>query len=164
MQLGVPLTLQTVTMVNGSPEVRVTDFVPNPSYPVEIVLKRGSKERRYDARMDGNIAVFEDDGTLEAGIYSITVLCRDVAGKQKRFKQRDAVKVVDVTADAGIEASIEYNTEVHILDAAVFIAVNGGGNGGSGDGKYHVLLTQAQYDALDTYDDNAIYMIYEPES
>lgn len=164
MQLGVPLTLQTITMVNGEPRVTVTEFVPNPSYPVEIVLKRGSNERRYEARMDGNIAVFEDDGTLEAGKYSMTILCRDGAGKQKRFKQRDAVKIVDLTAEAGIEPSIEYNTEVHILDAAVFIAVSGGGNGGSGDGKYHVLLTQAQYDALDTYDDNAIYMIYEPES
>lgn len=164
MQLGIPLTLQTVTMVNGEPKVTVSEFIPNPSYPVEIILKRGSKERRYEARMDGNIAVFEDDGTLESGIYSMTILCRDGAGKKKRFKQRDAVKIVDLTAEAGIEPSIEYNTEVHILDAAVFIAVNGGGNGGSGDGKYHVLLTQAQYDALDTYDDNAIYMIYEPES
>ena len=26
------------------------------------------------------------------------------------------------------------------------------------------VMTQAQYDALDTYDDNAVYMIYEPES
>lgn len=47
MQLGIPLTLQTVTMVNGEPEVTVSEFIPNPSYPVEIVLKRGSKERRY---------------------------------------------------------------------------------------------------------------------
>lgn len=127
MQLGVPLTLQTVTMVNGNPEVTVTEFVPNPSYPVEIILKRGSKEHKYDARMDGNIAVFEDDGTLEAGIYSMTVLCRDSAGKQKRYKQRDSVKIVDLTAEAGIEPSIEYNTEVHILDAAVFMAVSGVG-------------------------------------
>lgn len=127
MQLGIPLTLQTVTMVNGEPEVTVSEFIPNPSYPVEIVLKRGSKERRYEARMDGNIAVFEDDGTLESGIYSMTILCRDGAGKKKRYKARDAVKVVDLTAEAGIEPSIEYDSEIHVLDAAVFMAVSGVG-------------------------------------
>lgn len=127
MQLGIPLTLQTVTIVNGEPKEKVTEFVPNPSFPVEIILKRGSKELRYEARMDGNIAVFEDDGALEAGIYSMTILCRDGAGKRMRFKKRDAVKVVDLTAEAGIEAGIEYNAETHYLDAAVFMAVSGVG-------------------------------------
>lgn len=127
LQLAIPLTIQTVTVDDGETSAAVTDFVPNPSYPVEIVLKRGSNERRYDARMDGNIAVMEDAGTLDRGTYSVIVLCRNDAGEPLRFKQRDVVEVVDLTAEAGIEASIEYNAETHYLDAAVFMAVSGVG-------------------------------------
>lgn len=123
--LAIPLTLQTVTEEDGTPSTTVTEFVPNASYPVEIVLKRGPKERRFEARMDGNIAVMEDAGTLEAGTYSVIVLCRDNAGDLKRFKQRDVVEVVDVTADAGIDPGIEYNAETHYLDAAVFLFAKG---------------------------------------
>lgn len=125
--MAIPLTIQTVTVDDGETSATVTDFVPNPSYPVEIVLKRGSKERRYDAWMDGNIAVMEDPGTLERGTYSVIVLCRNDAGEPLRFKQRDVVEVVDLTAEAGIEAGIEYNAETHYLDAAVFMAVSGVG-------------------------------------
>ena len=125
--LAIPLTIQTVTVEDGVSSTTVTDFVPNASYPVEIVLKRGPKERRFEARMDGNIAVMEDAGTLGAGTYSVIVLCRDNAGDLKRFKQRDVVEVVDVTADAGIDPGIEYNAETHYLDAAVFLAVSGVG-------------------------------------
>lgn len=127
LQLAIPLTIQTVTVDDGETSATVTDFVPNPSYPVEIVLKRGSKERRYDAWMDGNIAVMEDPGTLERGTYSVIVLCRNDAGEPLRFKQRDVVEVVDLTAEADIEAGIEYNAETHYLDAAVFMAVSGVG-------------------------------------
>lgn len=127
LRLAIPLTIQTVTVDDGETSAAVTDFVPNPSYPVEIVLKRGSKERKYDAWMDGNIAVMEDSGTLERGIYSVIVLCRNDAGEPLRFKQRDVVEVVDLTAEAGIEAGIEYNAEAHYLDAAVFMAVSGVG-------------------------------------
>lgn len=127
LRLAIPLTIQTVTVDDGETSAAVTDFVPNPSYPVEIVLKRGSKERKYDAWMDGNIAVMEDSGTLERGIYSVIVLCRNDAGEPLRFKQRDVVEVVDLTAEAGIEAGIEYNAETHYLDAAVFMAVSGVG-------------------------------------
>ncbi len=127
LQLAIPLTIQTVTVDDGETSATVTDFVPNPSYPVEIVLKRGSKEQRYDAWMDGNIAVMEDPGTLERGTYSVIVLCRNDAGEPLRFKQRDVVEVVDLTAEAGIEAGIEYNAETHYLDAAVFMAVSGVG-------------------------------------
>lgn len=127
LQLAIPLTIQTVTVDDGETSATVTDFVPNTLYPVEIVLKRGSKERRYDARMDGNIAVMEDAGTLDRGTYSVIVLCRNDAGEPLRFKQRDVVEVVDLTAEAGIEAGIEYNAETHYLDAAVFMAVSGVG-------------------------------------
>lgn len=137
LQLAIPLTIQTVTVDDGETSATVTDFVPNPSYPVEIVLKRGSKEQRYDAWMDGNIAVMEDLGTLERGTYSVIVLCRNDAGEPLRFKQRDVVEVVDLTAEAGIEAGIEYNAETHYLDAAVFMAV-------SGVGIANVLVTESQ--------------------
>lgn len=125
LQLAIPLTIQTVTVDDGETSATVTDFVPNPSYPVEIVLKRGSKERRYDAWMDGNIAVMEDPGTLERGTYSVIVLCRNDAGEPLRFKQRDVVEVVDVTADAGIDPGIEYNAETHYLDATIFLFAKG---------------------------------------
>jgi len=44
---------------------------------------------------------------------------------------------------------------------------DGQGSGGDGQGgtsdKLHVVLTQAEYDALGIYDENTIYLIYEDE-
>ena len=164
LRLAIPLTLRTVEKENG--EITATDspFIPSDAQPVMVEFSKAARRYAISAEMQGNVAYIEEKGKMPVGVYDIAVSCFDGDGNPYRFKQATTLQIVDLTAEAGIEPSIEYNTEVHILDAAVFIAVSGGGNGGSGDGKYHVLLTQAQYDALDTYDDNAIYMIYEPES
>lgn len=161
--LGVPLTLKTVTVVDGRINTTVTDFFPNDSWPVEVVLKRGPKERRFVARMDGHIAVVEDAGTLECGTYSLTVLCRDAADEPLRFKKRDAVEIVDETAAAGIDPGIEFNAEIQYLDAAVFLAVSGGGGEG---GLRHELISASEFERrreAGTLSENTIYLIPEEE-
>lgn len=165
LRLAIPLTIQTVTVDDGETSAAVTDFVPNPSYPVEIVLKRGSKERKYDAWMDGNIAVMEDAGTLDCGTYSVIVLCRNGADDPLRFKQRDVLEVVDETAAAGIDPGIEYNAETQWLDAAVFLAVSSGGGGGEG-GLRHELISASEFErrrAAGMLSENTIYLIPEEE-
>ena len=166
--LAIPLTLQTVTVEDGTPSTTVTDFYPNASWPVEVILKRGPKERRFVARMDGHIAVMEDAGTLDCGTYSVIVLCRKGADDPLRFKQRDVLEVVDETAAAGIDPGIEYNAETQWLDAAVFLAVSSGGGGGEGGegGLRHELISASEFErrrAAGTLSENTIYLIPEEE-
>lgn len=133
LRLAIPLTLRVIELNDegGTPVATDSDFVPNSSYPVEVLLTRGSKglkEYRYQAHMsDGNVAVMEDRGEIETGTYSVTVLCRNDAGDPMRFKQKQVVQIVDLTAEAGIEAGIEFEAQTHYLSGAVYMAVSGVG-------------------------------------
>lgn len=130
LRLAIPLTLRVIELneEGGAPVATNSDFVPNPNFPVEVLLTRGSTVYRYQAQMrEGNVAVMEDAGEIETGTYSVTVLCRNDAGEPMRFKQKQVVQIVDLTAEAGIEAGIEYQAQTHYLSGAVYIAVSGVG-------------------------------------
>lgn len=141
LKLAIPLTLRTITLENGTSVATDTDYIPSSGSPVVVEfgninspLKHG-----FNATMrDGNVAVVEDKGTIPVGCYAITVCCTDDNGDPRRFKQRCVLNVVDVTADAGIEAGIEFEGTEWYLDAAIFLAVKGedGADGADGaDGR-----------------------------
>lgn len=129
LRLGIALQVVKITSVEGVVDKQVEDFVPNPNFPVKVLLTRGSMVCEFTATMEGNVAVIEDKGTVQVGKYALTVLCRDDDGNPMRFKQKDAVSIVDLTAEAGIVPGAEFETGTQWLDAAVFLAMGSGGGG-----------------------------------
>lgn len=142
LRLAIPLQLETVTLENGEPKVTYTDFIPNPSYPVTVVLAKGTASIEIDAVMEGNVAVAIEPGTITEGRYSLTVLCHDDQGRAMRHKRRAAVEVYDVTADAGLPEGIEFNSEAHILDATIFLFAKGD----KGDGIAGISVDESDKD------------------
>lgn len=137
LRIAVPLTLRTVEVVDGVITATDTDFTPCADYPVSILLDRGEAQVKFIAQLRGeNIAYFEDKGTLPVGTYSITVLCKDDQGNPYRFKERAVLRVVDCTADAGVQPGIEYEDEEYYLDNAVFFA-----SGSADRGIDHIKTT-----------------------
>lgn len=122
LRLAIPLTLRTVRKNGSVMDVIDTDFIPSSDYPVTAVFSRGKKRYDITATMDGNIAVVEDNGTIEVGTYDITIECRDDNGNPYRFKQEATLQVVDTTAEAGIDSDIEFEVEPWYLNAAIYLA------------------------------------------
>lgn len=133
LRLGIALQVVKITSVEGVVDKQVEDFVPNPNFPVKVLLTRGSMVCEFTATMEGNVAVIEDKGTIHVGKYALTVLCRDDDGNPMRFKQKDAVNIVDLTAEAGIVPGAEFETGTQWLDGAVFLSLTAQGGGGTGE-------------------------------
>lgn len=153
LRLGIPLRVVKITSVEGVVDKQVDAFVPNPNFPVRVLLTRDSIVCEFTATMEGNVAVIEDKGTVLVGKYALTVLCRDDDGNPMRFKQKDAVNIVDLTAEAGIVPGAEFETGTQWLDGAVFLSLNAQGGGGIGEESdptvpQHVkAITQGNIDA-----------------
>lgn len=133
LRLGIALQVVKITSVEGVVDKQVEDFVPNPNFPVRVLLTRGSMVCEFTATMEGNVATIEDKGTVHVGKYALTVLCRDDDGNPMRFKQKDAVNIVDLTAEAGIVPGAEFETGTQWLDGAVFLSLTAQGGGGTGE-------------------------------
>lgn len=125
LKLAIPLTLETITLVNGEAKVTPSDFYPNEDYPVHVVLSNGTAQTVLEAYMQGNVAIVTEPGDITEGKYAVTVICYNDQGKRRRFKKSSTVIIVDETAAAGLPAGVEFNSETHLLDAAVFMAVSG---------------------------------------
>lgn len=125
LRLAIPLTLRTIEKVDEEIVATDTSFSPSSDSPVNVVFSKGAAKTCLTATMDGNIAYVEDNGTIPVGTYAITVMCKDDNGNPYRFKQNTVLQVVDATADAGIEQTIEYEVTTWYLDAAIFMALKG---------------------------------------
>lgn len=126
LKLAIPLTLQTIIRNNGETSTRIDDYIPSSNYPVWVEFTKGIVKHRLRATMQDNVAFVEDKGKMRYGKYDIAVLCNDDNGDPRKFKQRTVLEVFEYTADAGLPTGVEFNSETHWLDAAVFIAYNGG--------------------------------------
>lgn len=120
LRLQIPLTIKRVSMDEGSVVEVEEDFFPSPLYPVYINFKSTLK-RAFEGMIDGNVVSMRDQGTLNVGTYQIEVLCNDDDGNPYRYMVRDIIEVVDATADAGIVAGVEFDSETYTLEGAVFI-------------------------------------------
>ena len=133
LRLGIALQVIKITTVNGEVDKQVEDFYPNPNYPVKVLLSRGSTVYEFIATIEGNKAIVEDKGAVNVGKYAVTVLCRDAEDNPMRFKQKDAVHIVDTTVEAGIVPGVEFEVGTQWLDGAVFLSLAAQGGGGIGE-------------------------------
>ena len=149
LKLAIPLTLRTITLEGGVVHAQDSDYYPSTHDLVVIEFGNGPLRYKFNATLrDGHIAVMEDKGTIPVGTYAITVLCRDENGDPRRFKQRTVLDVVDVTADAGIEAGIEFEGGEWYLDAAIFLAVVGENGVGIADITTHETDVSGEYNSV----------------
>lgn len=150
LKLAIPLTLRTITLEGGVVHAQDTDYYPSTHDLVMIEFSsNGPIKHKFTATLrDGHIAVMEDKGTIPVGTYAITVLCHDENGDPRRFKQRTVLDVVDVTADAGIEAGIEFEGGEWYLDAAIFLAVVGENGVGIADITTHETDVSGEYNSV----------------
>lgn len=126
MRVAIPLTIRVRTLSDGVETETEENFYPNISLPTEVVLMRdGGVSKKYIPTVDGNVVTFEDDGTLRAGKYQITITCFDENGQPYRYMARNVIQVVLATKDAGIESGIEFDTKDYVLDGSVFFYAKG---------------------------------------
>lgn len=124
IQIAIPLTQRIRTLEDGQEIERTEDFFP--SGDVKAVLRSNIRTYEYIATMEGNVAIITDDnGEVSSGVYGVTITCLDQDGKPRRFAMANAIKIVTYTADAGIEAGVEFNVETYTLDGAVFFYAKG---------------------------------------
>ena len=126
LKLSIPLQKVVYELVDGHQTKRISDFYPNPNYPVSVIL-RGVGSIRYDfiAKIEGNVAIIEAESNIRIGTYSIEVLAHDENEEQVRYKVKGVINVVDATKDAGIEAGVEFDAQTHTIDGAVFFYAKG---------------------------------------
>jgi len=142
-RLGIPLEAMNVTLQDGKVSTEKTSFYPNEEYPVQVTLYKGKVKYTFDASVDGNVVSIVDNGNIVVGTYSIEVLCHNQAGEPCRFMARNAVRVVDATADAGIEPGVEFDAESYMLDGGVFIFAKGD-KGDPGRGITSLTVAESQ--------------------
>ena len=129
LAMGIRLTERIVTMHNGEVEYEDVDFIPSDEYPVNVEFGWNGQTIAMDVEMQGNIAYVQDNGTLPVGTWSVTITCKDDNGNPHRFKQKAVVRVYEVTADAGIQQPIEFESKVWYLNGAIFLTFGGGNSG-----------------------------------
>ncbi len=142
MRIAIPLTIRIRTLTDGEETETEEDFYPNTSLPIEVVLMRdGGVSKKYTPQVDGNVITFEDDGTLRAGKYQITITCYDNNNRPYRYMARGVIQVVLATKDAGIRAGVEFDSTDYVLDGAVYFYAKGD-KGDDGDQGVSVLSVQ----------------------
>lgn len=127
LKLDIPLTIKIRTIEDGTPSEREEPFYPDATQGCIVELANDyNRKIEYKATINENIAHIEDVGKISIGQYKVTVKCYGTDGKPYRYMVRDIVEICDATADAGIEAGIEFNAETYTLEGAVFISYGGG--------------------------------------
>lgn len=126
LRVAIPLDVINITQDDGTIVQTQQDFYPNTDYPTNIVLrKNGGISYTFDATVDGDVVSFEDMGTIAIGTYQVEVLCKNDAAEPMRYMVRSVIQIVDATAEAGIEAGVEFDAESYTLDGGIFLYSKG---------------------------------------
>lgn len=127
LNIEIPLTVKIVTLEDGETSEREEPFYPDMAQPVKVKLNnKYSTGLTYDAEVTGNVLHISDKGNIRTGKYNVTVTCMGQDGNPYRYMCKDAIEVVNATADAGIEAGVEFDVETYTLEGAVFIDYTSG--------------------------------------
>lgn len=111
IRLEFPFLKRTSQVIDGVQSVSDVGLVPNG--PVVVELTCGTRRIRYNATMQGHVAVIEDNGTLPIGAYNICLHCRDAQGRPLHFVKKPILEVVSFTDEGGVYDSDEYDVIAH---------------------------------------------------
>ena len=136
------------SMPNGEMVTETVDFYPDTTKPVRAVLDCTTARRQYcpQTSVTDNVVYVSDNGSISAGVYTLTITCTDTQGKKRRYKSDPCIEVYDVTSAAEIAAT--FDSETYELNG-VFYTFAGGGT------------VQADWD--ETNPDNPSYIQNKPD-
>lgn len=114
------------SMLNGEMVTETVDFYPDTTKPVRAVLDCTTARRQYcpQTSVTDNVVYVSDNGSIAAGVYTLTITCTDTQGKKRRYKSDPCIEVYDATSAAEIAAT--FDSQTYELNG-VFYTFAGGG-------------------------------------
>lgn len=109
-RLGIPLVKHIVSISDGIKNTEDIDLLPLMNdAPITVVFDKSFVKFEYIGTIEDGYIVVEDKGKLPIGTYSITVLATDNNGDPLRYKENLVLQIVDTTAEADYNETIDYD-------------------------------------------------------
>lgn len=115
------------SMLNGEMVTGTVDFYPDTTKPVRAVLDCTTARRQYcpQTSVSDNVVYVSDNGSIAAGVYTLTITCTDTQGKKRRYKSDPCIEVYDATGAAEIAAT--FDSQTYELNGVFYTFAGGGG-------------------------------------
>lgn len=115
------------SMLNGEMVTETVDFYPDTTKPVRAVLDCTTARRQYcpQTSVTDNVVYVSDNGSIAAGVYTLTITCTDTQGKKRRYKSDPCIEVYDATSAAEIAAT--FDSQTYELNGVFYTFAGGGG-------------------------------------
>ena len=127
LAINVVMTAIEHSMLNGEMVTETVDFYPDTTKPVRAVLDCKTARRQYcpQTRVSDNVVYVSDNGSIAAGVYTLTITCTDTQGKKRRYKSDPCIEVYDATSAAEIAAT--FDSQTYELNGVFYTFAGGGG-------------------------------------
>lgn len=125
-------TIRTVTLVQMARDIdNIESLIGTNDLEIQNIINKYNIIKDFISNIDPN------DDVLAQIMTSISSLQQDISDEMLRA----------INEENSLKSRVRYLEE------------HGTGGGGSSDGYHHIVLTQEEYDALETYDNRTIYLI-----
>lgn len=127
LAINVVMTAIEHSMLNGEMVTETVDFYPDTTKPVRAVLDCTKARRQYcpQTSVTDNVVYVSDNGSIAAGVYTLTITCTDTQGKKRRYKSDPCIEVYDATSAAEIAAT--FDSQTYELNGVFYTFAGGGG-------------------------------------
>ena len=127
LAINVAMTAIEHSMLNGEMVTETVDFYPDTTKPVRAVLDCTTARRQYcpQTSVTDNVVYVSDNGSIAAGVYTLTITCTDTQGKKRRYKSDPCIEVYDATGAAEIAAT--FDSQTYELNGVFYTFAGGGG-------------------------------------
>lgn len=127
LAINVVMTAIEHSMLNGEMVTETVDFYPDTTKPVRAVLDCTTARRQYcpQTSVTDNVVYVSDNGSIAAGVYTLTITCTDTQGKKRRYKSDPCIEVYDATSAAEIAAT--FDAQTYELNGVFYTFAGGGG-------------------------------------
>lgn len=127
LAINVVMTAIEHSMLNGEMVTETVDFYPDTTKPVRAVLDCTTARRQYcpQTSVTDNVVYVSDNGSIAAGVYTLTITCTDTQGKKRRYKSDPCIEVYDATSAAEIAAT--FDSQTYELNGVFYTFAGGGG-------------------------------------
>lgn len=149
-----PLVVKLQEVIKTQEGTTKQDYVPPTGSEIEVwvINSYANAKKQYDFTLEGNILMFQDDGTLGVGTYGIQVLVREPESRNLRSFKCEEIKIVRCTKDLDLGEFI--GDDAVVLDTMPFFWAKGekGDKGDKGDAG------TTDYNELENKPDLSVYM------
>lgn len=114
-----PMAVSLYTLQVGGNEQEKEAYYPQVGSTVRAKLVSSYRAIEYEVTMNGNVAVFSDDGTLPVGIYAVEIKVLETDRTLRSFHCKE-LQIVNSSSDLEVGEFQETGTNVVFADA-VFV-------------------------------------------